>query len=154
MDESVNSTDALECRVKLLIYPGDLDPEKVTEILGITPTEIFKKGQISGPNSLGRVRINKNNCWFLISDEVLKSNMLVEHMDWMLDKLSLAKSGLDVLKTVPGVSISFRCTWWTKDGGWFTFTANQLKKIADLGLDLEFEIAAYPDDKDSNDQSL
>jgi hypothetical protein len=52
-------------------------------------------------------------------------------------------------------ALNFRCTWWTKDGGWFAFTAKQLKQIAELGLDLEFEIAAYPDDKDSEiDDSL
>lgn len=149
MDESVNSADALECRVKLLIYPGELDPEKVTEILGITPTEIIKKGKISGPNTLGRVRINKNNCWSLISDQVLKSKLLTEHMDWMIEKLSSAKPRLDQLKTIPGLDISFRCTWWIKDGGWFTFTTAQLKKISELDLDLEFEVAAYPDEKDS-----
>jgi hypothetical protein len=151
MNEPANSTDALECRVKLLIYPGDLDPEKVTEILGIAPSEIVKKGKISGPNSLGRVRVNKNNGWFLISDQDLKSNMLTDHMDWMLEKLVPIKSGLDALKSVPGLYISFRCTWWTRDGGWFTFTEAQLKKIAEIGLNLEFEIAAYPDEKGSRD---
>lgn len=142
--------DCLECRVKLLIYPGDINPKEITEILGVQPTSIGIKGEIAGPNSHGRIRINPCTTWFLISDEVLKSTKIEEHLDWMLEKLIQAKPGLDKIKKLPGVTIYFRCTWWTRTGGGFNFRSDQLKKLALLDLELEFDIAAYPDDKEAD----
>lgn len=141
----------LEARIQLLIYPGNISPDKITDIIGIEPTETAVKGTISGPNSVGKVHINPCTLWFLISDQIVKSSSVAVHLDWMLDKLLMAKPGLDKIKALPGVTIYFRFTWWTKTGGCFNFRPDQLKKLAELDLELEFDIAAYPDEQDSEE---
>lgn len=48
---------------KLLVYPGEMHPSRVTELLGLIPTRQIVAGEASSPNSLGLRRVGKINGW-------------------------------------------------------------------------------------------
>jgi hypothetical protein len=72
---------------KLLIYPGEMHPSRVTELLGVSPTRQVVAGEVSPPISSGLRRVGKINGWFLSSEEHVESKDVRRHLDWLLAKL-------------------------------------------------------------------
>lgn len=66
-----------ETYVTLLIYPGETHPNKITELLGIDPSNISIKGE----DQRGR----KQNGWFLTTQGQIESKDCRRHIDNLLD---------------------------------------------------------------------
>jgi hypothetical protein len=133
---------------KLLIYPGSTDPDKVTEELGIEPTQVNKKGA-TWRTGTGRIKTYPLNAWFLSSEAWVDSKDLRRHLDWLLDKLVDAQTGLRKLQSMPEMKMTVDCVWWSAHGhGGPTLWPEQMKVMAELGLECGFDVYFFGNEDD------
>lgn len=130
----------------LRVYTGEMEPEWVTQRLRVSPTHVNRKGE-SKVNSLGRERVSKRNGWFLSSEGKSSSLDLRRHLDWLLDKLEPSASQLRELQEAPGVTMDVSCIWWSAHAqGGPTLWPEQMRRLANLNLECQFDISFYGED--------
>jgi Domain of unknown function (DUF4279) len=135
----------------LLIYGRELDPHEVSRRLGLEPSDAARTGQVR-TNSRGRERTTPIGHWFLSSEEHVVSRDLRRHLDWLLDLLAPRAATLRELQSRPGWAIRLDCIWWSKFGdGGPTLWPQHMRAIADLDLELGFEIGFYGDEDEPGD---
>lgn len=135
---------------QLVIYPGAMDPEEVTQRLDIQPTEVNRAGEVAR-NSLGRERCVKLNGWFLSSEGKSDSRDLRRHLDWLIELLMPRRAPLLVLQEVEGLKIGINCIWWSAGGqGGPTLWPEQMRAIAELDLECSFDIGFFGQQDDGN----
>jgi hypothetical protein len=123
--------------VTLRIYSDNTQPDALTEFLGILPTDTQTKGQ---KNELRGNGLIARNGWFLTSDNIITSKDSRRHIDYLADKLLPVKEKLKSLMS-DGNQIDISCFWASKNGqGGPTISPQQLSKLADLGVELWFDI--------------
>ena len=133
--------------VALRIYPGDRDPDWVTAALGVQPTSVNRKGE-QRTSSIGRVRTIPKNAWFLSSQGNVVSRDARRHLDWLLDSLAPAADRVRALTEDETVSIDVMCVWWSAAGhGGPLLSPEQMSRLAEMNLDLGFDIYFLPDDE-------
>lgn len=76
-----------ECRSNILIYPDELHPDIITQSLNIIPTEKSVKNQYR-EGYKGRKYIIKNSTWFIMSEDYVESEDLMEHISWIMCKFN------------------------------------------------------------------
>jgi len=130
----------------LRIHCGQLSPIRVTEILGLEPTESVKKGVAGKPNKLGLSPIGKVNLWMLDSEGHVDSLDLRDHIDWLLDRIESSSSNLLALRA-QGVVMDVWTIWWSKNGdGGPTIWPSQMRRLALLDLELSIGFSFYGND--------
>lgn len=133
---------------ELRIYSGELSPRVVTERLGVEPTVLNEKGKVR-VSSTGRERAIPTNLWLLSSEGHVESRDLRRHLDWILEHVSGAADAIRELGNVPGVTLALHCSWWSAHAhGGPALWPEQMRRIADLGVELNFEIMFFGDDRD------
>lgn len=114
----------------LRLYPGALHPDRVTERLGIAPSET------QTVNAAGRAL----HGWFLTSDGAVVSRDVRRHVDWLLDRIENAKSELDALLR-EGVRPDVCCYWLSAAGhGGPTLSPSHMLRLGALGLECWFDV--------------
>jgi Domain of unknown function (DUF4279) len=98
--------------VTLRIYCDLFQPDKLTEYLGILPSETQIKGQES--KQLTNKLIEKNG-WFLTTENIIKSKNRRRHIDYLADKLLPIKSKLKSL-IADGSEVDISCFWESESG--------------------------------------
>ncbi len=133
---------------ELRIYPGELDPEWVTQRLNVIPTSTLRKGERK-VNSIGRERIVKLNGWFLSSEGEVSSLDLRRHLDWLLDKVQPRKSQLRDLQQLPDIHMFIQCIWWSAHGqGGPTLWPEQMQRMATLNLECGFDVSFFDNEEE------
>ena len=123
--------------VTLRVYCDNMQPDALTEFLGIIPTETQTKGQ---KNELRVNKLIERNGWFLTSENIITSKDSRRHIDYLADKLLPIKAKLKSL-TQDGNKVDISCFWESESGhGGPTLSQQQLSKLADLGVELWFDI--------------
>lgn len=139
-------TDDHRCEradVHLCIYLGAFDPSYATEVLGTVPTSTRQKGR-TVTNSLGLVRTNPLNAWFLSSEPVVLSKEFRLHMDWMLDQIHPRQGKIQALRDDGVQNFKLNCYWWSASGhGGPILEPDQISRLADLALDCFFSFSYY-----------
>jgi Domain of unknown function (DUF4279) len=132
---------------ELLIYGDELEPDVLSERLGISPSRSKRRGQIT-TNSLGRSRIAKVGMWFLSSENNVESKELRRHLDWLISQLRDLVSELRVLQNEPHVWMNITVIWWSNSGdGGFTLEPKHMRAMADMNVECRFGLALYgPED--------
>lgn len=129
-----------ECFIRLMIYPEDVHPDRITEIFKITPTSINVAGD-SVTNSLGRTRITKYSGWFLLSEGFVRSKDLRDHVDWLVNKIQPFSEQLREIQKIKDIKITLKCVWFSVLGhSGPVLWPEQMRAIADLDLELTFDI--------------
>ena len=122
----------------LRIYPGDVDPQTVTERLGLTPSRWQRCGEVP-PNSTRKLPARISAC-FLTSEQQVRSNDARRHIDWILDRVSPSSKALLTLQEA-GCRMDITCFWLSRDGhGGPALSPCQMKRLAELNLELSFDI--------------
>jgi len=135
----------LECYAELLIYPGEVHPDVITFLLGISATQINIAGT-SFTNSKGKSREIKISGWFLSSKDKVNSKDLRDHIDWVMMQLSRSRDALHEIQNTRSVKMTLKCTWRSKDGhSGPVLWPQQMTAISALGLECSFDI--YFDDQ-------
>jgi Domain of unknown function (DUF4279) len=130
----------------LRVYPGSVDPDLITARLGITPTQVNKKGA-SWRTARGHEHTRPLNAWFLASEGDVDSKDVRRHLDWLLARLGPVKDQLRELQSMPEMKMSIECVWWSAYGqGGPTLWPEQMQGMAELGLECGFDIAFFGED--------
>ena len=127
-----------ETHATLRIYPGEIDPDEITERLGIAPSHWQRRGEIAR-DAPGK-RVAPINGWFLESEGQVDSCDSARHIDWLLDRLMEKAEALRSLRQ-DGCRIDIACYWLSKEGhGGPTIPPAQMKRLAELGIELWFDL--------------
>ncbi len=129
---------------KFLVYPGDVEPEAISKLMGITPTSMVRLGETVINPSNNRIRVGKLNGWFLSSEAEVQSLDLRRHLDWLLDILTPREQAIKQIQALPNVRMTVHCIWWGKAlHGGPTLWPKQMRSLAELDLECGFEFADY-----------
>lgn len=126
-----------ETFVTLRIYSDTMSPEEISSFLRMQPSDSTFKGEVVGEKTK---KVRKHNGWFLTSDGSVDSKDVRRHIDFLADKIAHLTSDLAELKN-KGCLIDLSCFWSSENGqGGPTLSPNQLKKLAELELEIWFDI--------------
>lgn len=142
-----------ETRVSLQIYPEEISHEDVTRILGIEASKAQNQdSQIVTP--LRRIGVAPRTVWSLSSEGHVDSKDMRDHLNWLLDRVEPCKVGLDTLRIEHEGFMRINCVWWSARGqGGPTLWPEQMKRLADLEIECQFDIYFFGDDDDFGDTS-
>jgi len=128
--------------VFLRIEHDTADPELVTAALGVTPTSVARRGQTPAG---GKGEPYPWNVWVLSSAYAIGSKDSRAHFQWML--ASIGSRGVELRNLRDqGHRIRIHCLWVSKGGyGGPELSPNILRGLADLGVDVYFDIALFED---------
>jgi hypothetical protein len=120
-----------------------LDPDEVTRILGVAPTETQRAGE---PRSSKIDKVHKLSGWFLSTQGVLTSRDARHHFDWLLERVRDKHQEFAILRD-RGYLLDVCCRWDSKSGhGGPTLSPTQMFGFAQLGVELWFDL--YFDEPD------
>jgi Domain of unknown function (DUF4279) len=157
--ERLNSIRAF---ATLRVVGDRLDPDRVTKILKVSPTQAYAKGQAyDGGSRSGRLT-GRTGVWFLDTDDVVPGNDLKQHLWYLvfyvLTPLTIQANGLPVVsldrisalkRYVEGKSlrIVITCFWHGHPGAKTPSIPNfvtSLAKLLPLDIVTDFDIDATP----------
>lgn len=128
-DENANCS---ETHVAVSIVGAAVDPTAITGAIGLSPTFEVHVGDVFP----ARTRPRTEGIWSLSTEGLVRSTDVNEHVDWLLDRLP------DDLKArIPdGARLRMHCAWHSATGhGGPHLAVQTLRRIADAGLDLDFD---------------
>src|SRR5437588_12517696 len=86
-----------ETYATLVIVHLDLDPEVVTQALGLQPTRAHRRGDVRNPHSKHPF-VHPRGGWYLTSRGTVQSRDVRRHIDWLLDQLDSKGEALKQLQ--------------------------------------------------------
>ena len=129
----------------LRIYHDDLDPDRVTGLLGIEPSQTQVRGQVL-TRSTGRPFTPPIGGWFLSTKGVIVSKDIRRHVDWILDRLAGKDQVLRSLQA-EGNRMDVFCYWLSASGhGGPILSPAIMRRLGELELEIGFDIYGPYDD--------
>ncbi|MEN9304409.1 MAG: hypothetical protein RL264_2838 [Bacteroidota bacterium] len=126
-----------ETFVTLRIYSVNIFPDEISKTLNTLPSDSVKKGDVFGNKTNKKRNING---WFLTSKGFVESKDCRKHFDYLADKIISLKPKLIELQN-RSCQIDISCFWSSENGqGGPTLSPKQLKKLAELELEIWFDI--------------
>lgn len=124
--------------VKFIFKGESVDPDLITETLGILPDRRFRKGDPYGKK--GRTR--PIGLWSISSSDRVESNNLEQHIVWILEKLEPVQEKLAGFILQDGVDAFFKVVFNLFVHEWDDQIGSQLlKRITELNV--HFQISIY-----------
>ncbi len=128
------------CSSKLYVWGDDLDPEVITDRLGITPDKAWKKGdQQYVVRSDGSIRyldfVQRRGCWRRAIDEKRKYWDVAAQLDYWCDLLSSRDAGVRELQTY-GYEMTIDCYINWGPTVLIDLPSNLLQKLGNFGIEL------------------
>ena len=132
-----------ETYVTLRIFHDALEPPTISELLGITPTRSWRRGEAHGTR---QVVVFPTGAWLLSSESAIASQDSVRHLDWLLTEVEPRHGELRGLRDA-GHRIDISCYWVSATGqGGPTLTPDIMRRLAKLELALWFDVYFADDD--------
>src|SRR5690606_25699059 len=79
----------------------------------------------------------------------VKSLDLRRHLDWLIGMIQPHSKRLAELQQIPDVRMSVTSVWWSRSGhGGPTLWPEQMRALADMNLECDFDIYFAEDDED------
>lgn len=127
--------------VTLAIYGTDLIPEEITNLIGVQPTESFRRGYVRNPRS----RPMPHGAWFLEYRGTSPDGPDVQ-LRKILVQVPTSRVLWEKIAENHRIQIRFgiHMSGWNKG---FGLPKDLLSQLADINADLEFDIYAYDDDE-------
>jgi hypothetical protein len=135
-----SNPNCAECFASLRLYGDSLNPEEITRLLQMNPSDAAVKGEDSKSSS-GKSRQAPTGRWILGTDGKLTSTNLEKHIEWILDRL--ASTGIKI-DDLPGVERADIFGYWASASGHGGpgFSSELMGRLAEahlpLGLDIYF----------------
>ena len=126
---------------------GDkLLPNEITNLLKITPTKAWKKGdtyksKYRNKNGSFEFRELKRpaGIWELSSLEEVLSNKLEDHASFIIQKLESSMNQIDKILSQSSMRTSINIWWQPEDGyGGYTLSADTIRKLSLLCNEMDF----------------
>ncbi len=100
-----------------LRFSGDgLEPERVTAIIGTTPTLSYRKGETYFTGPSGQTATGRTGVWYLSTRRVVSSDQLADHLDHLV-MLITPRTGPDHVPALreliarDGLEADISCFW-------------------------------------------
>ena len=118
------------------LWGKELEPGQVTEMLSLTPSKAFKRG-----DQRTETKRWPHGYWGITSENQVLSTDLALHIEWLIDRLEPVQSQLGRIMAEEGVKADIFCFWESRTGhGGPSFGPKLLKRIAALNLELGLDI--------------
>lgn len=124
-----------------MVWGDELDPEEISKILKIKPTETAKKGDLVIGKKTGTTVLSKTGKWFLKTKEHVNSCQVIDHVEFILTFLRGLEEPLCNFKTIEKLTITFLIQVDVDtDSVEFDLNPNLLKEIVRQKIELSFSI--------------
>lgn len=122
----------------LRLFGDDLDPERVSELLGVSPTWSERKGDVTPSKSPGGARIARTGSWRLQAADSTGDNA-DRQISEILDQLT---TDLDVWKSLAArFDVDLFCGWFLEESNeGVTLSSNTLLALGERGIELDVDI--------------
>ena len=124
----------LETYATLRIFSDDVHPERITELLGISPTETIPRD----PSGKYRVRREKH-LWRLQSRGAVASRDNLEHIGWILGRIAGKRAALDELRSI-GCEIDVVNYFVSSGQGGPELDTPTIDALSQLGLSIWWDV--------------
>ena len=137
MSEATTENEPYPPYATIVLIKKELDPQHITELLGINPTKGVKQGDKRGDKYKW-----PHGIWALESKGQLESNDPILHIEWLIEKLEPAKTKLTEILSDDGISAKIDCFWiMPSTHEVLTIPPELLSRIG--GLNIRFELSIY-----------
>jgi Domain of unknown function (DUF4279) len=114
-----------------------LDPERITQLLKLAPSESFKAGDPRGTTSLRW----SHGYWGISSEGLIESTDLEVHLEWLASQLLPVRNKLVEVRAASDIVADIFCYWESATGnGGPSFSPKLMERIAMLDLELSLDI--------------
>jgi hypothetical protein len=125
------------------ILHDNLDPDSVSNDLGLQPTEKWKRGITPDLNDRPPATTGG---WFLTSKTAVQSRDARRHIDWLLNQMEPGAAVIERLRSA-GCKTDIFCYWLSTQGhGGPMLSPGTMARLARLGLELSFDAYALGDE--------
>jgi hypothetical protein len=124
-----------ETHAVLRIFSNEIQPDAITTLLNIMPSESFAKGDTQGDKGV----VRKFNSWFLSSEKIIISKDTRRHIDWLVSKIGDKLIELNELKS-KNAEIDISCLWISCGQGGPVLSPPQMKELGRLNLDVWWDV--------------
>jgi hypothetical protein len=119
------------------ITEKELDPQRITNKLGIKPDKSFKRGEIRNSDK----RPWSHGLWLIDSSQHVKSINLLVHINWLMKKIEPAQTKLKTILKEETIDAKLSCFWiMPSSHEALVIEPKLLRQIAGLGIRLELDI--------------
>ena len=133
----------------LRVMSDDLNPNEITHIMGVSPTETQRKGE---PWTGRGSQTYKKSGWWISTQGILTSRDARHHFDWILERIRGKKEAFRVLHS-RSYLVDVCCRWDSKSGhGGPTLSPLQMQDLAELEIEVWFDV--YVGDLDVKKRGL
>jgi uncharacterized protein DUF4279 len=123
----------------LRIGHAELNPEAMSQEIGIEPTVAWRRGDLL-PSPGGGSAVAEEGVWMFASPEELRSDDARRHIDHVLDVVEAHATAISRLQAA-GYGLAVSCYWVSRWGyGGPTLSARQMARLARFGLPLRIEL--------------
>jgi hypothetical protein len=139
MTESVTPKKAYPPFVSLVLRGEDIDPQRMTTLLKISPHKSARKGEKK--TSGNQDKKWSYGFWILDSSKQIDSSDPIMHIVWLLDQLEPSKMGLVEISNDHTIDSEISCFWvMPSNHEILTIPPELLNRIAALNIRFELDI--------------
>ena len=139
----------IRVNVSLRLYPGSMTAAAVSDRLDLIATSALGVDGSPEPAVTGRYRTGRHNGWFLDSEDRVKSDDPLVHIEWMLESLEPRLERLQAILVQPDARGQLTLILWSKHGGYaLLMPPDLLRRLAAMDLPLWLDFADYDDEDD------
>jgi hypothetical protein len=121
------------------IYGDSFEPDKITEMLGLTPTRFGQKGDLRNSTRVNVKLPPRKSSFWLFSSPLPDHAPLQEHLRWIIDQLEPKREVLG--KLAKEYKVQFICGFSSENGqGGCTFDSALLIRLSSFGLPLVLDL--------------
>jgi hypothetical protein len=118
----------------LCIYGDDLDPNAVTSLFGIEPSQTQRKGE-----QLKKGVVRRKG-WFLSTENTVVSRDVRRHVHWLIETFSSKEEAFHQLRSQSYETV-VSCYWMSASGhGGPMLSPKLMRSLSDLGVEIRFDI--------------
>ena len=149
MPDQPEKPHARDERYVWFVLVGDFDPDEITRVTGLTPSEIRRIGDKPRPGAAAL----KNSSWSIESG-LAPSDEFHEHVDDLLGRLRPGWSALRALGGAHEAHVEAAIYCRQAQGPLLQVSPAHGAAIAELGATLGFDIYALPEDEPDDDAAM
>jgi|GEM_PF-550760 hypothetical protein len=126
----------------LRVFSDQVDPERITKLLAIEPTESFRMGEARGAKG----HRNKAHGWFYSTEGISDSRDTRRHIDLILDALNGRTDAVHLLQK-EGCRFDI-CSYWDSIGhGGPSLLPHQMARLAELEIEIWWDVYFSSEDE-------
>jgi hypothetical protein len=142
MTPSTDSIDPYPPNVGIVFRGTELDPQKISTLLGLDPESSFKKGSQRNDGKKW-----PHGFWMFSSSGRVQSSEFMTHLLWLVEQIEPAKTKIIKLLKEENIDGEINCFWiMPSSQETLVFDPDLLKRIAELEIRVELSIYS-PDNK-------